>query len=406
MNTYLQVRSPFWPEEYVTPPHRPLMLYIHIPFCEELCPYCSFFKVTYEKSLAQRYFEALRLEIGRWKERGYNFDSVYFGGGTPTVLPEELADLILYIKSLWNIRDVSVETNPNHLIPRYIDPLKRAGIDRLSVGVQTFDDGLLKKLKRYDKYGSGEEIAARLKELQGTFGTLNIDMMFNFPDQTDEMLRHDLAVLHKLQGDQVTYYPLMPSRSVKAEIKSLYGDVDYRKEKLFYREIAGALGQDYRRASAWCFSRKDGMIDEYIVDYNEYAGCGAGAFSYLNGEIRANIFSIEGYVDRVLKGTSAIAAGRKYTIAEQARYDFLMGFFSGSLNMDVLRERYGKRADGDLFLQFLFMHLARGVKKDGDIHKLTERGMYYLVILMREFFTGVNNVRQICAGLKGGENGL
>lgn len=396
MNRYLQVGSGYTPDNSSPPPSRPLMLYIHIPFCEELCPYCSFYKVTFEKSLAEQYYDALFKEIQQWSDRGYDFDSVYIGGGTPTVLPEKLAELITFVKSLWNIKDISAETNPNHLIPEFMDPIKKAGLNRLSVGVQTFDDSLLKKLKRFHKYGSGGEIAEKLLSLNGTFDTLNIDMMFNFPEQTDLMLENDLSVLDRIKGDQVTYYPLMPSRSVKAEISSLYGNVDYVKEKRFYNKIVRSLNKDYDRASAWCFSRKGGMIDEYIVDYNEYVGCGAGAFSYLNGGIRANVFSIQQYVEKMKTGQSLLAAGREYTAADQIRYDFLMGFFSGSLNLETLKKRYGRFSQVYLVLQFIFMRVAGGVKKEGQLFRLTEKGMYYLVILMREFFTGVNNVRQHC----------
>ena len=234
MNRYLNVENDFIPKNELNPPEHPLMLYIHIPFCEELCPYCSFYKVPYEKSQAEMYYESLFKEIQSWFDKEYKFDSVYIGGGTPTVLPEKLASLVKFLKSLWDIKDISVETNPNHLTPEYIDPIRNIGINRLSVGVQTFDDSLLKKLKRYDKYGSGEETAERLKQLQGTFDTLNIDMMFNFPEQTEEMLENDLKMLEALNGDQVTYYPLMPSNSVKAEIRSLYGHLDCFKEKRFY----------------------------------------------------------------------------------------------------------------------------------------------------------------------------
>lgn len=396
MNSSLNVEKGFTPVNYINPPERPLMLYIHIPFCEELCPYCSFYKVHYDKSLAEYYYESLFKEIKNWSDKGYLFDSVYIGGGTPTVLPEKLASLVLFIRKLWDIKDISVETNPNHLIPQYMDPVKDAGINRLSVGVQTFDDSLLKKLKRYHKYGSGEQIAEKLSLLQGTFETLNIDMMFNFPEQTDQILESDLSVLEQLKGDQVTYYPLMPSRSVKADIRSLYGQVDYVKEKRFYKRIVQSLETDYRRASAWCFSRKGGMIDEYIVNYNEYVGCGAGAFSYLNGEIRANLFSINQYAENIKNDQSPIATGRSYPVAEQIRYDFLMGFFSGSLDLEVLKKRYGRHSSIYLALQFLFFKVSGGMVKKGSTFKLTEKGMYYLVILMREFFTGVNNVRQHC----------
>ncbi len=156
----------------LTAPDEPLLLYVHIPFCEELCPYCSFFKVVYDEELAAAYFETLKKEILGYSEKGFMFDEVYVGGGTPTVMPEHLGSVIELIRSLWNIREISVETNPNHLQPSILGALKNFGVTRLSVGVQTFNDELLRKLKRLEKYGNGHSIQKRLREAAGMFNTL------------------------------------------------------------------------------------------------------------------------------------------------------------------------------------------------------------------------------------------
>jgi len=95
----------------------------------------------------------------------------------------------------FSIREISVETNPNHLTQENVDILKKIGVNRLSVGVQSFDDGLLKAMGRYEKYGSGEVIAGRIAEISGQFDTLNADMIFNFPVQTEEILSRDLDIL-------------------------------------------------------------------------------------------------------------------------------------------------------------------------------------------------------------------
>ena len=151
---YLKMKP--WQEDRLPRPHseKTYMLYAHVPFCVSLCPYCSFNRFPFDEKKARKYFGELRDEIHMLAEEGYDFESMYIGGGTPTILPDELAETIRLAKSLFSIRDVSAETNPNHLNPEYLGPL-RGLVDRMSVGVQSFDDGLLRRMCRYEKYGSG-----------------------------------------------------------------------------------------------------------------------------------------------------------------------------------------------------------------------------------------------------------
>ena len=235
----------------------PTMLYMHIPFCEELCPYCSFNRVVFKESLAREYYHALRREILMYKSLGYDFQALYVGGGTPTVLIDELEETINLIKKNYNVSEISVETNPNHLTDYNIEHLKNMGVNRLSVGVQTFDDNILKKLERFHKYGSGQEIAERLKHTQGMFDTLNVDMIFNFPTQTIEILEKDLSCLISLGVDQITYYPLMVSTYTRDVMNRKLGIVDYERGDELYFKITEMLSIDYKASTAWCFSKKE-----------------------------------------------------------------------------------------------------------------------------------------------------
>ena len=122
---------------------RPYTLYVHVPFCERLCPYCSFNRFPYREQRARDYFQALRQEMRMLADQGYDFESVYVGGGTPTVDIDELCETIDLARDLFHVKEVNSETNPNHLIPEYLDKLK-GRIQRLSVGVQSFDDRLLR----------------------------------------------------------------------------------------------------------------------------------------------------------------------------------------------------------------------------------------------------------------------
>jgi len=372
------------------------LLYIHIPFCESLCPYCSFNRVVFEEPLCRRYFDALRREIVMYRERGYDFGGIYVGGGTPTVLPDELEETLILARESFSIGEISVETNPNHLTPETLGILKRAGVNRLSVGVQSFDDGLLRAMGRYEKYGSGAEICRRLKDTLGYFDTLNADMIFNFPTQTAATMSADLDTLIETGVDQVTYYPLMVSDSTRREVKKTLGKIDPGRERAFYDMIVRKLGPFYRSSSAWCFARKGAMIDEYIVTYGEYAGLGSGSIGYLEGRCYANTFDIPRYIEILQGGELPLMACRHFSVQERVRYDFLMQLFGMELDMTSLRRRYGRVYLFYLWKEILAFMLAGGLRYREGTLSLTDRGRYYWVIMMREFFTAVNNFRDFC----------
>ncbi len=376
---------------------KPRLLYLHIPFCEKLCPYCSFNRIVFDESLCRDYFRALRLELLLYQKRGFDFQGIYVGGGTPTVLIDELEEtLALARASPSRIREISVETNPNHLTDANIAALKRVGVNRLSVGIQSFDNGLLKAMDRFDKYGSGEAIRDRLKQVLGQFDTLNADMIFNFPSQSMDILNRDLDILMEIGMDQITYYPLMVSDSTREAVSKTLGRVDDRQEERFYHRIVERLVPAYRFSSAWCFSKKTAMIDEYIVDYDEYAGLGSGSIGYLNGTCYANTFNIRQYIAQVERGELPLMASRDFSLKDQIRYDFLMKLFGMKLDIPALLKKYGDPLFRHLWLDLVAFRLAGGLRYDPPDYYLTPRGRYHWVIMMREFFISVNNFRDFC----------
>lgn len=432
---YLQ----FKPSETIIIPRNkgnvPTLLYIHVPFCEELCPYCSFNRVRFQEDLARAYFDALRKEIVMYKDLGYDFKALYAGGGTPTILIDELEKTVLLIREMFNITEISVETNPNHLTQDNINKLREMGVNRLSVGVQTFDDGLLKTIERYHKYGSGEDIKERLSYTQGNFQTLNVDMIFNFPTQSMEILEKDLSTIIELMVDQVTYYPLMVSSFTKDIMNKKLGTVDYDRGNEFYRKITEMLSPQYKASTAWCFSRKDKIfksgatqarissevfsshseregeaqpallaegatqapvIDEYVVNYEEYAGLGSGSIGYLGGSAYANTFDIKEYIDKINNGSLPVTAIKNFSMKERLCYDLLMKLFGLSLDTQQLTQKHGVNAYRYLWSEILFFRLTGGIEKKDSMLMLTKKGQYYWVLMMREFFIGVNNFRDFC----------
>ena len=369
-------------------------LYLHIPFCESLCPYCSFNRFLLDEDKAHTYFRHLRAEMRMAHRLGFQFRSLYIGGGTPTILIDELCETIDLARALFPIGEVSCETNPNHLTPEIVGKLE-GRVQRLSVGVQSFDNQLLREMGRYQKFGSGAEIQEKIRQAAPHFPSINVDMIFNFPNQDEERLRKDLEMVIDSGAQQTTFYPLMTSPSVARSLDRTVGQVNYGREARFYEIILERLAGEFKAMSAWTFLREGtGMLDEYIVDSEEYVGLGSGAFSFLDGTLYVNTFSLREYARRIEQGAMSVSAGQKYGRREQMRYRFMMELFGLRFNRTRFREVFRIGAELGLFFEMLFMLLTGSFSKiTREAIFLTPRGKYLSVVMMREFFSGVNNVR-------------
>ena len=366
------------------------LLYVHIPFCETLCPYCSFYRVRFEPDLADRYFRALRREVEIYHELGFDFEAVYVGGGTPTVLPRELSSLIERIRRTWPVKRVSVETHPHHLTRETVTILRDAGVNRLSVGVQTFDGSLLEKLSRLPSPGFADEALDRLRGVRGEFDTVNVDMIYNFPSQTADMVLRDVRAVRDLEMDQVTFYPLMEGG---ADFAKAFGKVDARRERVLFGRIVDELSDTYEPVSAWCFARRRGMPDEYIVAHDEYAGLGSGAFGYVNGVLYGNSFDVAEYIATLNRSKLPIVAVATFPDHARVRYDLLMRLFAGSLDLSDITAKHGWLRSAGLWKERVLFLLAGAVSRQDGRFVLTRKGQYYCVILMKEFFSGINRLR-------------
>ena len=381
-------------------PGQPYMLYMHVPFCERLCPYCSFNRFPFQEEKARRYFESLRKEMRMLYDMGYNFQSMYVGGGTPTILMDELAATIREARSLFDIEEVSSETNPNHLIPQYLEQLDGL-VQRLSVGVQSFDNGLLKQMDRFEKYGDAMTILDRVRTTADAkiFTSLNVDMIFNFPAQTEEMLVNDVACILESHCNQTTFYPLMASPAVERSLANTVGKVDYSREERFYRIICeGLTGGDnpaFTFGSAWTFNTAEqAMIDEYVVDYEEYPAIGSGGMSFLGRKLYVNTFSLREYDERISSGNMSIMGVTEFSKRDHMRYRFMMQLFGLRLDVKQWRQDFGCNVATGLPAEFAYLKAcgAFDICDDEQI-TLTPKGRYLLVAMMRQFFIGVNSVR-------------
>lgn len=372
------------------------VLYAHVPFCERLCTYCSFNRFLYKESWARAYFADLREEMHMAARLGYDFASLYVGGGTPTILVDELCQTIDLARELFpSIGEVSAETSPNHLCPELVSELSHR-VQRLSVGVQSFDDRLLMQMDRYGKYGSGEEVFERVSSVAGDFHSFNVDMIFNFPSQTEDILVRDIERVKATGASQTTFYPLMASPLRRRELTETVGAIDFEREARYYNLICDELKPEFDAASAWTFSRDpEAMVDEYIVDFPEYVGIGSGALSFLDGTIYGNTFSLSEYHDRISSGVMAVVKkGRRYRRGALMRYRFVTDLFGLRLDKRRFKADFGVPVEMGLPFEMAFMTAVGAFATNTrDEATLTRTGRYLLLAMMRETLASSNDAR-------------
>ncbi|MBU1600209.1 radical SAM protein [bacterium] len=356
---------------------RGLALYIHIPFCQQPCLYCSFLSHQFDTQLARRYFQNLKTEIELYLTKGFHFSCLYVGGGTPTIMMDELGHLLSYLKGHCGELSISLETVPIDITPKNILLLKELNVRRLSVGVQSFNDEFLARIGRNSH--SGKVAKEKIQLAKGAFDTLNIDILYDIPEQPLEVLLSDIEIVKELKVDQVTFYPFMPSPSAPSQ----------SNEEHFYRTILTKMQDNgWKAKTAWCFCQGDKMIDEYILDYNDYIGVGCSAIGLLDGNLYVNTFSLERY-DQILKlGKFPTVLSKRLTAWEIFCYRLLTRLFK----MHIKQERLG--LPSNLILKLL-QFLAVIEDNKGEL-MVTEKGMVIVSSMMKEFFSSLNRLRSYC----------
>ena len=269
-------------------------------------------------------------------------------------------------------------------------------VDRMSIGVQSFDDSILKMTERYDKFGSGAVVYDRLAQALELFPTTNIDMIFGFRGQNLQMLRRDMELLMQLNPRQITTYPLMVTSQTK---KSVKGTIAAKGDELAdqYRVIMETLGSRYRQLTSWTFGRThDEGIDEYVVDNDEYLGVGSGAFSFLNNNLYVNTFSLRRYGERIAAGKTGVERQRIFDKHAVLQYRLMLGVFSGRLSRKYFRDVYGVNLDTALLKEMLALRLIGAIEDDPankDHIIVTETGKFLGLVMMKAFYSGMDNVR-------------
>ena len=328
---------PLRPAQVVASFDGPVGAYVHVPFCEWICPFCPYNKVLAQQDLARRYFAALRQEVD-WYVSAYGrpFTSLYIGGGTPTLYPDALADLVARIPVSG---ERAVEVLPTHGTPQRLDRLAAAGITAVSIGAQSFHDGVLRRLRRpHDAAASRAAVETAL----GRFACVDVDLIVDAEwedrDAFPGAFLDDVRTCFTLGVDQVSTYPLMRFGFTP------FGTArhDRRREHAVLGEatrLAGSMG--YERRSVWTFNRR-GSAPYTSITRRRFLGMGAGSSSIAGRDFYVNHFGVVTYADAVEHSRLPIARWLHLGRWGGAGYDAFWQAYAGGVDRDALAGSYGR----------------------------------------------------------------
>jgi len=360
----------------------PLGLYLHVPFCGAICAYCNFNRGLYEESLKTRYVTAVVREIERCGV-GENADTIYFGGGTPSLLtPIEVGRMIDTCRRVFQMSDVSevtLEINPEDAVPERLDGYREVGVNRLSFGVQSFSDEELCRLGRNHSADQARE--AVIQARRSGFNNVSIDLMLWLPQQTVIQARESIDALLALRTEHASLYllelyPNAPLREIMArQAWSLAPDDDAVEMYLnAFDQLEAAGYERYELSNAalpGCQSRHN---LKYWSD-GEWLGFGCGAHSTRGGRRWHNISSTADYIDLIESGGDLVAGYRVLSIDQRVEEALFTGLhLIEGVDLKSIHQQYGvdvwKRYGEDLS-----GHLQAGlVSRDIDRLRLTRRG--------------------------------
>lgn len=291
----------------------PLGLYVHIPFCRRKCFYCDFVSYPGKEALADGYIEAVIKEAVLYKEylEKRSVDTLFIGGGTPSLLsPKQFLRLVSGLGAVcrFDLNEATAEANPETLDEEKIDAYARAGISRLSVGLQSHDDGILRRIGRahaFRDFAKAYETAAK------RFSNINVDVIFGLPGQSSESFVSTLEAVLNFSPQHISAYSLKlePGTALAEGYEGASEETDRR----MYHAAARILSErGYRHYETSNFARP-GFECAHNLKYwtgAEYVGLGAAAHSYITDGVhkrRANTRSLEGYIAAVNRGEKPVA---------------------------------------------------------------------------------------------------
>lgn len=381
------------------PPRRPAFgIYVHVPFCVAKCRYCDFLSLPLAPGALEPYLAALACEIARAPEAGRRADSVFFGGGTPSLLDAgQLGRILGAIRAAFAVGDdaeITVEANPGTLTARQAKGYRALGVNRVSLGVQSLDDALLRRIGRSHDARAALGAAELLR--RSGFDNLSLDLIHGLPGQTPDLWRRDLSRAISLAPEHLSLYALGVEENtpLAADLRAGRSFLPTEDEELAMLattlELTAAAGYERYEISNFARPGRRCRHNQDCWRLREYRGFGAGAHSFLlsPGPLRlANAARIEDYVRRALRGADTIATREEPAPRRFAGEALMLGLRTADgVDETVFALAHGA-PPGALFPEAAALGAERGwlEGRDGRL-RLTDAGMLFSNAIFRLLF--------------------
>ena len=360
-------------------------IYIHIPFCKRRCIYCDFFSTT-QSEKKSAYVRALcrELEMRQDYVGGEEIETIYLGGGTPSQLTEEelkaIFSSIYHIYKVKTNAEITLEANPDDLTPEYVAMLRQLPVNRISMGIQTFQEETLKLLHR--RHTATQAIEAFRRCREAGFQNISIDLMYGLPGETLETWKEDLRQAINLRPEHISAYHLIYEEDTalwRLREQHCVEEADEELSVSLFTTLIDRLteaGYQHYEISNFCLS---GMHSRHNSSYwtgKKYLGCGPSAHSFNGVSRQWNVASLEGYIKGVEEGVL------DYEVEELDLYtrynDFVLTSIRTAWGMPLskLRSEFGE----ELYRYCMRMakpHVDQGVLENREgVLRLTRKGIF------------------------------
>lgn len=361
--------------------------YIHIPFCDHKCIYCDFYSIITSDNI-NSFLNSLKKEIKHYAEKyseGRELISIYFGGGTPSFMEVDyISEIIRNIKSNFSVKnntEISLETNPGTVSLDKLKLFKQAGINRISIGIQSFNDDDLKFLTRI--HNSETAIRTVNDAAEAGFENISLDLIFNLPGQTKQKWLENLKQAINLPINHISAYSLILERGTRLNKMVLDGKVKIADEDFdaeLYETTIDFLtsnGFEQYEVSNFAMDGFECIHNNAYWHYTEYFGFGTSAHSFIDGRRWWNFSSLKMYIDKIENSGNAVA-GSEIITNEKAIDEFVMlELRSSGLNLQKLNNQFGIEIKEWLKNKYPYFELLKNqnfVTIENEIVKLTPKG--------------------------------
>jgi len=358
-------------------------LYLHIPFCNRICPYCPYNKEIFRDDKAKNYAKAVIKEVENYANllAGKTISSFYIGGGTPTsLLGKGLEDILNAIYKNFNMEcSIHIESHPNHLSNENLDSLKSLGVKYLSIGIESLNDRHLKMLER--PYNTIEVKKIIEHAANKNFDCLNIDYIFDLPGQTITEVKQAMRDMINLGIHQAATYPLFrfPYTKFGRDVTQKQNPVVTMFRRRKFLKVIEDIFYDsgFERSSVWAFTKK-GTKKYCSVTVPSYLGLGASGGSYLKDIFYLNTFKVAEYIKAIENNTSPIALSVNLSEKAQMAGWLYWRIYETTFSKIDFKNRFNQSFDKEFGGYMNLLNRIGFLKYSKDTIRLTDKGTYWI----------------------------